>query len=201
MLYGNQLTAVSRERLEAFQALVFKWNKAINLVAPSTLDVFWERHIEDSLQVFHVKQMEQGIWLDIGSGGGFPGLVCAIMAKEHAPETKFILIESDQRKSTFLRTVIRELQLNAEVIAKRIEAVPSVNAQILSARALADLDLLLEFAEHHLAVDGTALLPKGASWKKEVDNAKQRWRFDFLAHKSVTSDDSTILEIGGIHRV
>jgi 16S rRNA (guanine527-N7)-methyltransferase len=196
--------SVSREtfaKLEAYAALLKKWNRKINLVGPATIQTLWERHIVDSAQVFHVKHPESGLWLDIGSGAGLPGMICAILAQEKSPDLRFAMIESDQRKAAFLRTANRECGLSVEIIAKRIEEVAPMNADILSARALADLSDLLSFADHHLAKTGTALFPKGAQWKKEVDNAEAQWRFTLNHHKSVTNDDSTILEIGGIARV
>lgn len=193
---------VSREtctRLEHFASLVKKWTPRINLIAKSTAEDLWTRHIRDSLQVFDAAPVSNH-WVDIGSGGGFPGLVVAIAAKEHAPDTQFTLIESDQRKCAFLRTAIRELGLNATVIARRIEDADPQSADVLSARALADLSVLLGFAERHLAETGTALFQKGANWQKEVDKAQQVWTFRYEAIKSQTSDAAVILKIEGVSR-
>ncbi len=187
------------ERLEQFVALVRKWNPRINLIAKSTVDEIWERHIRDSLQVFDVAPRGDR-WVDIGSGGGFPGVVAAIAAKGAAPDLRFTLIESDQRKCAFLRTASRELGLNIEVLAQRIEAAPPQSADILSARALASLSDLLEHAERHLAADGTALFQKGANWEKEVEEARQAWTFRYDAIKSQTNEAAVILKIEGVSR-
>ena len=117
---------VSRETLadlKVFKQLVRKWNPAINLVAKSSLPEVWERHIADSIQIFPLVTEEPDLWLDIGSGGGFPGIVVAILAKGLGWSTKFHLVESDNRKSVFLRTAARDLKLNVEVSSDRIEAV------------------------------------------------------------------------------
>ncbi|MDF1772925.1 MAG: 16S rRNA (guanine(527)-N(7))-methyltransferase RsmG [Pseudophaeobacter sp. bin_em_oilr2.035] len=194
---------VSREtldRLKIFEQVLLKWNPKINLVSRNSLDDLWTRHIIDSVQVFRCVSPPSH-WVDMGSGGGLPGVIVAIMAAEESPNTKVTLIESDQRKSAFLRTAARECGAKLTVISKRIEQADPQNADVLSARALADLSLLLEFSERHLSPTGTALFPKGANWKKEVDNARQRWRFDFEPITSLTEPDAVVLKIEGVARV
>lgn len=194
---------VSREtfhRLELFEQVIRKWNPKINLVSKTSLDQLWTRHIADSAQVFRCVPAP-GSWVDIGSGGGFPGLIIAILAAEEAPETQVTLIESDQRKSAFLRNAARECGVKVTVLSKRIEQVEPQNADVLSARALADLSLLLEFSERHLSNEGTAVFPKGVTWKKEVDNARKQWRFDAEPVKSKTEEEAVILKIRGVARV
>ena len=106
---------VSRETyddLTRYAELVGRWTQKINLISKASLQDIWQRHIWDSAQIYDLGEPE-GTWLDIGSGGGFPGIVVAIMAKRDNCARKGVLVESDQRKAAFLRTVIRELQLNA----------------------------------------------------------------------------------------
>ncbi len=189
------------ERLEIYAQLLRKWNPRINLVSRNTLDDLETRHIADSMQIFDLAPQGWKHWADLGSGGGFPGLVIAILAAEFSPVAQVTLVESDQRKCAFLRTVIRETGAPATVVAGRIEATAPLSADILSARALADLDTLLGFAERHLCEGGAALFPKGANWKKEVDNARVQWRFDCEARTSKTEPSAVILKIGGITRV
>lgn len=203
----NQLDAerlgVSREtfsRMEVFAALLEKWTAKINLVSRSSLPHLWERHIRDSIQAVRLAP-DADHWADLGSGGGFPGLVVAILATEERPDMRTTLVESDQRKAVFLRTVAREAGARCTVLSERIEAVTPLDADILSARALADLPKLLEYAERHLAPDGTALFPKGASWKKELALAREQWRFDCEAVTSETEPDAVILKIKGVQRV
>jgi len=195
---------VSREtisRLEHYEALLRKWTVKINLVSKSTLADLWARHILDSVQLYQCFQTTPDLWLDIGSGGGLPGIVCATIAKEKHPNCKFTLIESDARKSVFLQTAIRELDLNATVITKRIDQVPPIRADILSARALAELSALCAFAEQHLAEGGTCLFPKGKTWKNEVKIAQESWHFDYEAITSKTDHEAVILKLGNISRV
>lgn len=194
---------VSRETLEALEhygTLLRKWNARINLVSKSSIEELWNRHILDSAQVYGLAP-RSGAWVDIGSGGGFPGLVVAAIAKELEPTRAFTLIESDVRKCAFLRTVSQELRLNVTILAKRVEDVPAVGAQVMSARALADLSALLVFCDLHLAEQGTALFLKGATWEKEVEAARTMWSFDLQAHKSKTHSEAAVLELKDIKRV
>lgn len=195
---------VSREtmdRLHVFEKTLLKWNPKINLVSKASVEHLWKRHIIDSVQVFQCVNTCPKTWVDIGSGGGFPGIIVAILAAEFLPDMQVSLIESDQRKSVFLRSVARECGVSVNVITNRIEQVEPQNAEILSARALADLNVLLGFAERHLSPKGIALFQKGARWKKEVDNAREQWRFDVEPITSLTEADAVILKIQGVARV
>lgn len=188
------------ERLEIYVDLLKKWNPRINLVAKSTIDQVWERHIHDSLQLRQLAPNPCKTWADLGSGGGFPGLVIAIMAIESGQPEHVTLVESDQRKSAFLRTVIRETGARADVITARIENTPALNADVVSARALADLTELLGFAERHMIPTGTALFPKGVRWEKEVEDAQRQWNFDYQVAKSLTETGPVILSVTGVLR-
>lgn len=193
---------VSREtfaKLEAFAELVRKWNPKINLVSKNSLDDLWQRHILDSVQIFELAEGE-GQWVDLGSGGGFPGIVVAILNQE-AQDFKVTMVESDQRKCAFLRTAIRELGLTASVKTERIEQLDGLEADILSARALADLTQLLDFTELHLNPDGTALFPKGQNWQSEDRDAKKVWTYALEAIESKTNPAAAILKIKDIARV
>lgn len=194
---------VSRETLDRFstyEALLKKWNKAINLVSPSTIKEARSRHFVDSAQIYTLAQANWHIWCDMGSGGGFPGMVIAILAAELNPAGEVVLMESDQRKATFLRTVARETGVKATVCSERIEAIDPVHADVLSARALANLTDLLGFADRHMDADGRALFPKGATWQQEVQEAQRTWSFSHEVHKSIVESNSVILSIGGIAR-
>ena len=107
------------ERLCTYVDLVERWNPKINLVSPNSLRVIWTRHVKDSVQVFQCSE-PTAHWVDLGSGGGFPGMVCAIMAIGVAPDMRFTLIESDQRKSVFLRNVARELRIAIRALASLV---------------------------------------------------------------------------------
>jgi len=188
------------ERLELFAALLGKWNARINLVSRNSLDQLWTRHIVDSAQVFQAAPLDKS-WVDLGSGGGFPGLIVAILALEEWPDTKFTLIESDLRKAAFLRTAVRETGVACQVLTDRIELAAPQQANIVSARALAELSDLLRYSDRHIASGGTALFPKGVTWQKELKAAQLRWRFDVDVIESWTMPGAAILKIKGATRV
>ncbi|MEZ8015670.1 MAG: 16S rRNA (guanine(527)-N(7))-methyltransferase RsmG [Ascidiaceihabitans sp.] len=196
-------TDVSREtfeRLEAYVALIEKWNPKINLVSKSSLPEIWDRHIWDSAQIFDIA-VEGSVWADFGSGGGLPGIVLAIFAKELRPDMQFYLVESDQRKCAFLRNAVREIGLNVKVHAERIEVLDPIGASVISARALTDLNGLLEFVERHSAKNGVAILPKGETWEKEILQAQENWSFEYEEITSKTNNDAAILKIKDFARV
>ncbi|WP_306005798.1 16S rRNA (guanine(527)-N(7))-methyltransferase RsmG [Aquicoccus porphyridii] len=204
MTTGTARPDVSREtldRLEIFAGLLEKWNPRINLVARSTLADLWTRHIQDSLQVMRCVDGEIDHWADFGSGGGFPGLIVAICAKELGYPHRVTLVESDTRKATFLRTVLREADVAGHVIPERIEEVAPLEANVISARALADLSRLFALASPHLSDDGFCLFPKGANWRSEVQTARNSWQFTYDTIPSVTESNAVILKIKGLSRV
>ena len=187
-------TNVSRETfemLEAYEKLLLAWNPKINLVAPSTLDELWVRHFLDSAQLVEIASVVDA-WVDLGSGGGFPGAIVAILTGG-----KTVLIESDQRKAAFLRTVARET-CGFKVISKRIEDVPPQNADVVSARALAPLSVLLGYVQPHLKDGGSAVLLKGKKAKDEIREALEHWRFDCETYPSKTDPEAVVLKIGDI---
>lgn len=189
------------ERLDKYDALLKKWNPAINLVSKSTIATLWQRHFHDSAQIYNFRTENTRNWGDLGSGGGFPALILSILALEDNPNDKFTLVESDVRKAAFLQTVIRDLGLNAMVIAERIEKTSPINADVLTARALSSLDKLLEYAEVHLSPNGIAVFPKGETYRKEIEDAFGRWKFTLEEFTSKTNPNGAILKIGGIERV
>lgn len=193
---------VSREtiaELEAFAELIKKWTPKINLIARGTIDDIWERHVVDSVQLYKFAPAKFMKWVDLGSGGGFPGIVMAIIAKSEQPLASFTLVESDQRKATFLRTAARELKLPVEVIAQRIEAVPPLGADVVSARALAALSGLLPLTLRHLGGEAVALFHKGRQSRQEVAEAEKNWSFDLEDYPSITDPDARILRIQRIN--
>ncbi|WP_323781602.1 16S rRNA (guanine(527)-N(7))-methyltransferase RsmG [Thalassovita sp.] len=198
---GLDVSRETMERLERYAALLTKWNPSINLVSRSTLENMWDRHFIDSAQMYQYAPQGAKLWADFGSGGGFPGLVIAILAAEKSPDLQVTLVESDTRKVAFLRTVIRETGISALTINDRVENIPSLKADVVSARALADLPMLLDFADFHLGQGGVALFPKGVNWEKEVLEARQTWRFACQRFKSETDAGAVILRIEDIEHV
>lgn len=195
---------VSREtvsKLCAYGELVTKWNPVINLVSRSSLATFWQRHIEDSAQIFPLIPTRSLHCLDIGSGGGLPVIVLAILSQELAPGRNFILIESDQRKAAFLREAGRSLDLTLQIRPERAEVIDGIAAEVLTARALAPLSLLLKMAKKHLSPDGVCLFPKGVNYLEEVEAARKEWSFECVITPSKTDKGGVILTIQDVRDV
>jgi 16S rRNA (guanine527-N7)-methyltransferase len=196
--------SVSRETLaslRAFEAEVRRWTPVVNLVSRGSLDDLWDRHIEDSAQIFRACPSDARLWLDLGSGGGFPGLVIAILARELHPGLRVVLVESDQRKAVFLRQTAQKLGLEVKVMAQRIESLPPQGADVVSARALAPLADLLELAAPHLKPGGIALFPKGARHAEEIAEARSAWNLDLESLPSASTPDAALLIIRKAERV
>ena len=194
---------VSRETLgdlEQFEAEFRRWNERINLAAPSTLGHLWQRHILDSAQLAAL--MPGALrWLDLGSGGGFPGVVVAILLKER-PGASIDLVESNHKKASFLRSVLAAVGAPARVHVSRIEdSVPAVGKpEIVTARALAPLKQLLGLAEPWLAGGAVGLFHKGRDYAAEVAESRDAWHFDLIEHRSRIDSESRVLEISGLER-
>lgn len=193
----DPLDGVSREtraRLEILVETLERWQKAINLVGKTTLEGVWKRHIVDSAQVVCLIPTEAKTLADLGSGGGFPGLVIAAMR----PDLQITMIESDARKAAFLGEAGRKMGLEKppRLVIKRIEIAPPTEAEVVTARALAPLSQLLEWSNRHRLDTAICLFHKGKEWQAEVDEAKKRWDFAPEAIASVTDRDAVILRIG-----
>lgn len=195
--------SVSREtfdRLVAFEAVFRRWAARINLVAPSTLPDLWARHILDSAQLGRIKPAALS-WTDIGSGGGFPGAVMALLLKER-PGASIDLVESNRKKAAFLQTSLAQFDAPARVHAKRIEDAYEIvrKPEIVTARALAPLGTLLALAEPWLTDGATGLFHKGREYPTEIRESADAWKYDLVEHKSLIDPDSVILEVSNLAR-
>lgn len=188
------------ERLKRYATLLEKWNSRINLVSKSTVDGLWTRHMLDSAQLLSILDAFPPKLTDLGSGGGFPGAVIAILLAERSPGTQVQLIEADKRKAEFLRTVSRETETEMSVVCGRIEELPPSRSDIVTARALAPLKTLLSYAERHLISGGLAIFPKGENVETEISEALESWRFRCETYPSKTDTNSVILKVEDIER-
>jgi 16S rRNA (guanine527-N7)-methyltransferase len=190
------VTGRAKQDFERFVALLGEWQRAHNLVAPSTLGEVWTRHVADSLQLLdHAPDFRE--WVDLGSGAGFPGLVVAIASKGSF-DRHFTLVESNAKKAAFLRAAIRETGAKATVAAERIEAhAPKMagRADVVSARALAPLSVLLGLAAPYAHKDAVMLFLKGKEHVQELDAASQSWAFDVVDYASATDSGGRVLAI------
>lgn len=205
------LAAVSREtreRLETYKALLVKWQASINLVAPSTVDTAWERHFADSAQLLAHAPGQVKLWLDVGSGAGFPGLVMGLMMMETHPGAEVVLIESDTRKCAFLQTVIAQTKAPVRVLPMRVEkaaqnVVETVGGHpdVISARAVAPLPKLLEMIAPFWSQDSTGLFMKGRDVVLELTEAAKCWTIKASHAPSITAGDGVILKLEELARV
>ncbi len=182
-------------RLETYQALLLKWQKSVNLVSNSTLSDSWNRHFIDSAQLAKFITKLNPIVVDIGSGGGFPGMVLAIML-----DGEFHLIESDQKKCIFLSEVSRETKTKVIIHNDRIETSTIHKVDYITSRACANVSQLFSWTEKLVSHETKCLFLKGKNYSIELDEAKKDWQFDFSNHPSVTESESAILELKNIRR-
>jgi 16S rRNA (guanine527-N7)-methyltransferase len=192
------LVSVSREtlcRLEAYAALLIQWSARINLVGRDTLPDLWRRHVLDSAQLRPLIPSTARNAIDLGSGAGFPGLVLAILG---VPGVE--LIEADSRRCVFLREAARITETNVTIRPCRIEAVPPHPADVVTARACAPLDRLLDLAEPFLVSDTICLFPKGEHFEQELTRARERWTMSASVEQSLSDRRGVILRLQQVVR-
>ena len=194
--------AVSRETLDKFRAyaaLLTKWNRAINLVGPTTLPDLWRRHFLDSAQLLpylpETPDPAARVILDVGAGAGFPGLVLALLGGGQVH-----LVESDQRKAAFLREVVRTTGAPAQVHAQRIETLDLADVDVVTCRALAPLSKILTLTERFLSPENAKKQPiglflKGRRADEELTEAAKTWRLRLERFESETDPLASILRL------
>jgi 16S rRNA (guanine527-N7)-methyltransferase len=179
-----------------------RWQKTINLVEPKTLDDVWHRHFADSAQLWSLRPPAARMWLDVGSGAGFPGLVLAILGV--GTGSRHILIESDNRKAAFLREVARETGTPVDIMCMRLES-PETRAKVpvvdcVTARALAPLPRLAELVAPYFAPGTLGLFLKGREIAAEIEEAARTWQMAFELKPSVTDKDGQVLLLKALKR-
>ncbi len=194
---------VSRETFEKFSIYyktLIKWQNSINLISKNTIESVWERHFLDSAQLYNITKEIDGNIIDFGSGAGFPGLILAMMGNR-----KIHLVESDQKKCTFLREVSMLSETNVTVHHNRIEDLEYFDVELITARALAPLNKLIDYAEAFTKNSSTnqklpkLLFLKGKSYKKEISELGKRKSFFIEEFESITDKSSKILYINKIN--
>jgi 16S rRNA (guanine527-N7)-methyltransferase len=193
-LFGEIVSRETAARLDQFVALLIRRQKTLNLVAASTLPQIWTRHVADSLQLLALAPTARK-WIDLGAGGGFPGLVIACALAE-ASGAQVHLVESKQKKAAFLRDGAAALSLPAIVHSRRIEEFVADNTQsfdAVTARALAPLDKLLGYAIPLLKTGAVGLFPKGRDVAAELTQASKSWRIKFELIPSKTDPHGRIV--------
>jgi 16S rRNA (guanine527-N7)-methyltransferase len=176
--------------LEAYVAILLEEMEQQNLIAESTRPHIWARHIVDSAQLIPLASTaEDGLWIDLGSGAGLPGIVVAILTDRPVQ-----MVESRRKRIDFLNGLVTELGLDrATVFGGRVETVPTTQAAVISARAYAPLPRLFESALHLSSKKTTWVLPKGRNAQNELEEATRTWQGVFHVERSVTDADSAII--------
>jgi 16S rRNA (guanine527-N7)-methyltransferase len=195
----QRATDVSREtlaRLQIYADLLGRWQRSINLVGRGTVTDIWRRHFLDSAQLLDLAPVSARVWVDLGTGAGFPGLVLAILG---APEMH--LVESDGRKCAFLGEVARATDTNVRIHHGRVEGMSAFTADVITARAVAPLAALLALSAHFVGDKTVGLFLKGQDVENELTEASKSW--SIAAERVVSRSDprGTILRVKGFRRV
>jgi len=196
---------VSRETIadfESFISMLQRGNEEINIISKETAkdNKIRQRHIEDSVQIIEFINLNSNIISDIGSGGGMPGIIISIMIKNLGKSTKVHLYEKSHHKSAFLRKVSRDLKLNAEVIQENIFEAQNLESGTIMARAFKPLPTVLELVYKNFSNYKNLILFMGKNGEKILDETLKDWDFDFEKKKSITSEDSFLLNIKNIKK-
>lgn len=195
---------VSREtfdKLKLYQQLLNEWQQKFNLVSKSTLENSWQRHFEDSAQLFKFIPLGAKLLYDFGSGAGFPGMVLAIMASEKTPYLKVRLVESIGKKTLYLKEVGQKTHTDVEILNQRIENLKPQKADVITSRALTALKDLLAYAYPFCQSETLCIFPKGRRYSEELQEARRFWKFDCRIEDSETDTDGKILLITNLSKI
>ena len=200
----NRFSQVSRETivsLKEFEKVLLESNNSMNLISRTTIDQVWHRHILDSFQVIdYIDKLDNEI-TDIGSGAGFPGLILAIAAKDKKIPLKVKLIEKSSKKTKFLNKVIQRLDLNVEVVCKNIfDGNRKMSSDIFVARAFKPLPIILKLIHNQVTKYKKFFVFLGKTGNEKLLQASKSWDNEYKKRKSITNDDSIILEINNLKK-
>ena len=187
---------------ESFISMLQKKNEEINIISKETAknEVIRDRHIVDSAQIIDFIDLNSNIITDIGSGGGMPGIIISIMMKNLKNSTKLRLYEKSHHKSNFLRKVSRDLKLNTEVMQQNIFEAHNLESGTIMARAFKPLPIVLDLVYRNFKNYKNLILFMGKNGENILVETLKNWEFDFEKKKSITSDDSFLLNIKNIKK-
>ena len=187
---------------ESFIAMLQKRNKEINIISKGTAEneIIRERHIVDSAQIIEFIDLNSKIITDLGSGGGMPGIIISIMLKNLKNTIKVHLYEKSHHKSAFLRNVSRVLKLNTEIIQQNIFETQNLETGTIMARAFKPLPIILELVDKNFSSYKNLILFMGKNGEKVLEETLKNWDFDFEKKKSITSEDSFLINIKNIKK-
>ncbi|MCH9753754.1 MAG: 16S rRNA (guanine(527)-N(7))-methyltransferase RsmG [Alphaproteobacteria bacterium] len=182
------------EKLQKFVDLVLKWNQSINLIAKSTEDIIWERHVLDSMQISSLIKGKK--ILDIGTGAGFPGIILSIIN-----DSNIILVEKSSKKCTFLHKAKAEIGGDFEIINQAIEDVAIEKVDVITCRGFASVKKILELSSGCINHNIKLILLKGENYEIEIEEAqKAGWNFSINTKQSITNEKSVVLILSNIKR-
>ena len=200
----TRITRVSRETitsLKKYEDILTKANKNLNLIGNSTINDIWTRHFLDSVQVIDFIDKNDKTLMDLGSGAGFPGLVLAIASKDRKIPLKIKLIEKSSKKTKFLKKLIDELQLDAEVINKNIFEYPKkLSEDVFVSRAFKPLKMILPLIHNKAENWKKIFIFLGKTGKNELLQASKSWHIEYKQRVSITSSDSIVVEINKLKK-
>lgn len=195
------ISAQEYEKLQQFVALLTGWNAKMNLVSKNSLKDIWSRHILDSAQLLTYLPRDLNHLVDIGSGAGFPGVVLAILLQERKLAVKVTLVESITKKTVYLKDVCTKLNLqNVEIINNRVENAVFKNVDVITARAVAQLDVLCGYAKRIGNPKTKLLLLKGQKWVEEDETAQNHWQYDLTIYPNKQCIDGVVMEITNLRK-
>ncbi|MBO6288986.1 MAG: 16S rRNA (guanine(527)-N(7))-methyltransferase RsmG [Alphaproteobacteria bacterium] len=187
-------------KLQNFVALLAEWNEKMNLVSKNSFADVWVRHVLDSAQLITYLPKNLKHLVDIGSGAGFPAIVLAILVERIIPEAKLTLVESITKKTVYLNDVVQKLGLkNVEIINDRVENIGKntvfKDVDVITARAVAQLDVLCSYAKHIGNANTKLLLLKGQKWAEEDTLAQNHWQYDLTMYPNKYCLDGVVMEL------
>lgn len=195
------ITASEYTKLQQFVAILEEWNGKMNLVSKNSFAEVWPRHILDSAQLINYIPTKAKYLVDIGSGAGFPGIVLAILLQERNPLAKVTLIESITKKTVYLKDVCERLALhNVEIINNRVENTVFKAVDVITARAVAALDVLCAYAKHIGQPQTKMLFLKGQKWGEEDELASQHWNYELTVYPNKQCLDAVVLELTNLRK-
>ena len=186
------------EKLKTYHSLLLEWQNKFNLVSNSSLSNVWDRHFDDSAQLFKYIPDDAETLIDFGSGAGFPAMVIAILAAEKTPYLKVVMVESIKKKTLYLNEVALKTNVNVEINNDRIENLPLKKYHVITSRAMASLVDLLKYAYPFCKEKTVCIFPKGRSYATELADAHKKWRFKCVIEQSSVSEEGKILIITNI---
>ena len=186
--------------LDEFKELIIEKNKEINLISPKTINNLKNRHIIDCAQVIDLIDINSKTCTDIGSGAGLPGIVLSIILKGKKIDMKMNLYEKSHHKSSFLRSVSRKLKLDSEIFQEDIFKKKNLVSGSILARAFKPLPEILELVEKNFEKYTNLIVFMGRNGKQLLEKAFKEWEFEYKERKSLTSNDSFLLNIKNIKK-